>query len=127
MRKDLLLLVVVAAAFAAVVRRQDRRWHFRSAIEEPPGGVSYTQGKPLILFVGNSFTSVNDLPGTFARLARSLGDAPGVEGFAPGGQTFDGHSKDARLMLRIKGRAWDYVVLQEQSQRPAFAPEQVER
>src|SRR5712691_5092290 len=80
-----------------------------------------------VLFVGNSFTSANGLPSTFSGIAKSLGDRAVVDIYAPGGYTFEQHARDATLRRRIAQRAWDFVVLQEQSQRPAFAASQVAR
>jgi hypothetical protein len=78
-----------------------------------------------VLFLGNSFTYVNDLPGTFAKVASSLGDRAEVEMFAPGAYTFERLSKDESAARLIKSRKWGFVVLQEQSQRPAFSDAQV--
>ncbi len=74
-----------------------------------------------ILFIGNSYTAVNDLPGTFARLARSAGLAVDASSIAPGGQTLAGHAADPDVRNAIAGTAWTAVVLQEQSEIPAVA------
>jgi hypothetical protein len=79
-----------------------------------------------ILFLGNSFTSVNDLPKTFAAVAASLGTAVETEAITPGGRTLEAHAADPAVRARIAARTWDFVVLQEQSQRPAFSAAQVE-
>lgn len=42
-----------------------------------------------------------------------------------GGYTMQGHSTDATSISKIYAQPWDIVVLQEQSQRPAFDPSQV--
>ena len=72
-----------------------------------------------VLFIGNSYTSVNDLPGTFAALARSGGLAVEVASVAPGGQTLGGHAADPDVARTIAGTRWTAVILQEQSQIPA--------
>jgi len=126
MRRDLLAVMVLAGILAGILHRENARGDFRRFLEKPVPAGFYAEGSPSVFFIGNSFTSVNDLPILFARLARSLGDKPGVEGYAPGGQTFAGHAKDSELLKKISARAWDFVVLQEQSQRPAFSPKQVE-
>lgn len=74
-----------------------------------------------VLFIGNSYTSVNDLPGMFAALARAGGHHVEVGDVAPGGQTLAGHaaSPDTQAQL-VRGR-WDIVVLQEQSQIPSLS------
>jgi hypothetical protein len=72
-----------------------------------------------ILFIGNSYTYVNDLPTMFVRLARSGGHAIDASMVAEGGWTLSDHIKSTKTLEKIKFRKWDYVVLQEQSQIPA--------
>ncbi|MBI3551371.1 MAG: SGNH/GDSL hydrolase family protein [Elusimicrobia bacterium] len=83
--------------------------------------------KLIVLFIGNSFTSVNDLPGTVSRVAKSRGDQVESEARAPGGQSLEGHAHDPITLEKIREAKWDFVVLQDQSQRPAFSPEQVDK
>lgn len=78
-----------------------------------------------VLFVGNSYTYVNDLPQTLAEIALSKGDTLIFDSSAPGGYTFQQHSAYAPTLSKINLRAWNYVVLQEQSQLPSFSPAQV--
>ncbi|MBI3549203.1 MAG: hypothetical protein HY078_09205 [Elusimicrobia bacterium] len=78
------------------------------------------------LFVGNSFTSVNDLPKVAAAVAESLGDALAAEMEAPGGWAFEQHANSERTRAHIQAKAWDFVVLQEQSQRPALVSPRTE-
>ena len=72
-----------------------------------------------VLFIGNSYTSVNDLPATFAELAGSGGVAVEVDAIDPGGQTLAGHAAAPDVLAAITGRRWTTVVLQEQSEIPA--------
>lgn len=46
---------------------------------------------------------------------------------APGGATFDNHVNSPAVAEALGKRKWDYVVLQEQSQRPSFSDSQVEQ
>ncbi len=78
-----------------------------------------------VLFIGNSYTYVNNLPQTLADLALSKGDTLIFDSSAPGGYTFQLHTTNATTISKINQRAWDYVVLQEQSQMPSFPPSQV--
>lgn len=78
-----------------------------------------------ILFIGNSYTGVNDLPETTRQLALSLGEALVVASSAPGGYTFQQHSTSPATLGLIDQGNWDFVVLQEQSQLPSFPPSQV--
>ncbi|MCF8295725.1 MAG: SGNH/GDSL hydrolase family protein, partial [Bacteroidales bacterium] len=79
-----------------------------------------------VLFLGNSYTYVNDLPQTAVALAASAGDQLTVDVNAPGGYTLQGHSTNQTSLDKIKLGGWDYVVLQEQSQLPSFPDFQVE-
>ena len=78
--------------------------------------------RPLdVLFVGNSYVYVNNLPKVFARVAAGTGrESPHVTVHAPGGQTLAGTCADATL-LKIMERPFDVIILQEQSQIPAKA------
>ncbi len=78
-----------------------------------------------VLFIGNSYVYTNNLPVILQQLATSLGDTLIYEESVPGGMTFQGHSTDPTTLNKIKAQQWDIVVLQEQSQRPAFSPAQV--
>ncbi|HYV35228.1 MAG TPA: DUF4886 domain-containing protein [Gemmataceae bacterium] len=76
--------------------------------------------KPVrVLFIGNSFTFVNDLPNMIAELAKAVKQLPLEHGQeTPGGCSFEKHWKDGKAATKIAAGPWDYVVLQEQSQRP---------
>jgi hypothetical protein len=72
-----------------------------------------------VLFIGNSYTYVNDLPGMFAELAQSGKHAVETRTLAPGGWTLSDHVKDKNTVPALQSEKWDYVVLQEQSEIPA--------
>ena len=80
-----------------------------------------------VLFIGNSFTGVNDLPETLRLLAASAGDVVIKQSNTPGGYTLMGHSTNAQTLSLIDAGGWDFVVLQEQSQRPAFPDAQFQQ
>lgn len=71
-----------------------------------------------VLFIGNSYTEVNNLPQLVANVAASAGDHLDFSSHTPGGCTFSQHLSSAMPYIRQGG--WDYVVLQEQSQLPSF-------
>jgi hypothetical protein len=77
-----------------------------------------------VLFLGNSYTFVNNLPGIVAALAHSAGDSLFYDNNSPGGYTFGwqpiAHSTDPVSLGKIGLGDWDFVVLQEQSQTPAI-------
>lgn len=78
-------------------------------------------GKKLkVLFLGNSYTGTNTLPVMVADVARSAGDTLIGDWNAPGGFTLQNHASDLSSLGKIAVGDWNYVVLQEQSQRPAF-------
>ncbi len=79
-----------------------------------------------VLFIGNSYTYVNDLPKMVSDMAAATGDTLIYDSSTPGGYTLKGHSTNTTTINKIKTGSWDYVVLQEQSQRPAFPITQVQ-
>lgn len=82
---------------------------------------SYSQGlKRRVLFLGNSYTQYNNLPGLLASAAASVGDTLVFDFNYPGGFTLDQHLSNSVSQNKIKAGGWDFVVLQEQSQRPAL-------
>lgn len=85
-----------------------------------------TQGQSRrALFLGNSYTAVNNLPDIVANIATSMEDTLLWERNTPGGYTLEGHSTNSTSLTMIAEGNWDYVVLQEQSQRPSFPLPQV--
>lgn len=77
------------------------------------------------LFLGNSYTAVNNLPEITASIASSMGDSLIWDQRTPGGFTLEAHSSSSPSLNMIAEGNWDFVVLQEQSQRPAFPIQQV--
>jgi hypothetical protein len=78
-----------------------------------------------VLFLGNSYTASNNLPQMVADAALSAGDTLFFDLHTPGGYTFQMHASDATAGSKVAQGGWDYVVLQEQSQRPSFPLAQV--
>ena len=72
-----------------------------------------------VLFIGDSYTYVNDLPTTFGDLAWSAGYRVDTETLATGGETLAGHVADPATGQAIMSQAWNTVVLQDQSESPA--------
>lgn len=75
-----------------------------------------------VLFIGNSYTHANDLPGMVVALSAAGGRriVTGME--APGGCTLERHVREGRAARAIAAGPWDVVVLQEQSMLPVVAP-----
>jgi hypothetical protein len=76
---------------------------------------SYTR----VLFIGNSYTFVNDLPNTFAKLARSGGHKVEVGMSAQGGWRLADHVGSTETLNLSNSAKWNFVVLQEQSEFPS--------
>lgn len=75
-----------------------------------------------VLFIGNSYTSVNNLPELISQIYSSTGESMEYVMSAPGGCTFQQHCSVS--LPYIQQGNWDYVVLQEQSQLPSFPESQ---
>jgi hypothetical protein len=78
------------------------------------------------LFLGNSYTASNNLPGLTEQLAASAGFELTTAANTPGGFSFEGHTTNTASQNLIAQGGWDFVVLQEQSQIPSFPLAQVE-
>ena len=88
--------------------------------------IVFSQDSVSVLFIGNSYTSVNNLPVMVEDLATSLGDIVYHASQTPGGTTFQGHASNAATYTKINSEQWDFVVLQAQSQEPSFPDTQVD-
>ena len=73
-----------------------------------------------VLFIGNSYTYVNDLPGVFKQLACSGQHLVEIGSLVQGGWTLADHVSDSNTQSELGTGEWDYVVLQEQSIVPAL-------
>ncbi len=93
-----------------------------------PGVAALTgAANPLhILFIGNSYTTVNDLPGTLGRLAASGGNAIATSVLGEGGWTLSEHETAQETATALHDVRWDLVVLQEQSQVPASSSDRTQ-
>lgn len=79
-----------------------------------------------VLFIGNSYCYVNDLPTVLKKIALSKGDTIITDGNMLGGYTLAMHASNATTIAKIQQGNWDYVVIQAQSQEPSFDPSQVQ-
>lgn len=71
-----------------------------------------------VLFIGNSYTEVNNLPQIVANVAASAGDVLLFDSNTPGGYRLLQHTTNTVTQNKIMANDWDYVVLQGQSQEP---------
>jgi hypothetical protein len=70
------------------------------------------------LFIGNSFTARNDLPGLIAQLAAAKGKSLEHRLISAGGASLRNHWNSGEAVRAIKAGRYDCVVLQEQSTLP---------
>ena len=103
MKKSLLFICILTCAMAMMAQGEHKK----------------------VLFIGNSYTEVNNLPLLVQQVAASVGETVDYESNTPGGCTFSQHCTN-RSMELIQQGGWDIVVLQEQSQLPSFPQSQVE-
>ena len=71
-----------------------------------------------VLFIGNSFTARNNVPGLVADMARSRGHTMEPKLISAGGASLKMHWNKGAAPKAIAEGGWDYVVLQEQSTLP---------
>lgn len=88
-------------------------------------GPLYAQKHPRVLFIGNSYTQANGLPQMVADIALNMGDTMTYGSNTPGACTFEMHCHNQSMTMICQG-GWDFVVMQEQSQLPAFPMDSVE-
>jgi len=87
--------------------------------------ISIAQTEKSALFIGNSYTYVNDLPGIINDIAISKGNTFNHQSHTPGGSTLAQHASNSNVQTLLNSVEWDYVILQDQSQNPSFPPSQV--
>jgi hypothetical protein len=85
----------------------------------------HAQDSASVLFIGNSYTYYNDMPGLFQDLSSSLGKTTYIDSKVNGGATMQVHANDPVSYQKMHSSNWDYVVLQAQSQEPSFPYGQV--
>ncbi len=90
----------------------------------PPGRSKPDRSPTRILFIGNSFTSRNDLPRLVADLAAAAEPSQDVvtESIVAGGASLRRHWNAGLAQRAMTTTNWDYVVLQEQSTLPQKSP-----
>ncbi len=71
-----------------------------------------------VLFVGNSFTARNNVPGLIAQLAEARGKKLEYKLISAGGASLRMHWNKGAAQKAMEATRYDYVVLQEQSTLP---------
>ena len=78
-----------------------------------------------VLFIGNSYTYVNDLPGMIKGISLSFGDTMISSQSTSGGSSLNVHTTHPTTLSLLGQGGWDNVIIQAQSQEPSFSPGQV--
>ena len=73
-----------------------------------------------VLFLGNSYTYANNMPGLVEDMAASAGRTLVFDMHAPGGYYLAEHLTDPVSLEKIAAGNWDHVVLQDQSMSMAY-------
>jgi hypothetical protein len=88
------------------------------------GLIANAQDTTKVLFIGNSFTSQNNLPLLFTQLAQGAGNKVVVASHMPGGmsvgdisQGTSAHMNNPLVYALIRSNDWDYIVLQDNQGR----------
>ncbi len=72
----------------------------------------FAQPKTNVLFIGNSFTHMNNMPKLFEQLANSKGKNVYADSIAVSGSTLKAHSERPSTYSKMKKFQWDYVFVQ---------------
>ena len=82
-----------------------------------------------VLFIGNSYIYVNDLPSVLAELVLASHELRPIETKTIGapGATLQAHWEKGEALNALRQARWDFVVLQEQSVLPTVDPERMAR
>lgn len=117
-------LVARLDMFSGQDRARLKRW-MEAARKDPHAAVvkrAKAAGTLRVLFVGNSYSF--RIPRQFEKVAVANGRKVHVEQVTVGGWTLKKHAASEQTLGKIRGGKWDVVVLQEQSQVPAFPEKQ---
>jgi len=89
--------------------------------------VDSNAGPIRVLFIGNSLVFENSLPLMLSRLSEYSGEPRRIEAadVTMPRWTLERHWDSGKALDEIRGSKWDYVVLQEQFDRPLVSPEKM--
>jgi hypothetical protein len=86
---------------------------------------SFSQETKRVLFIGNSYTYYNDLPGLLAQAASSAGDVVIHDSNTPPNVSWQDHVGDLQTSAKIMQGNWDYVALQEAGRATGYSDQWV--
>ena len=95
-----------------------------SLLSFPQSGYSQQNDDAIkVLFIGNSFTYMNDMSSMFEKMAKKSGKEVIVESNTKGGANFKEHTGRKDMYEAISKRQWDYIILQGYSRELSFPVE----
>jgi len=83
--------------------------------------------KNSVLFIGNSYTYCNNLPGMVRELANAAGRTTETAMVASGGKSLEWHLYNPETLDAIDKGGWDFVVLQDYSLQAVEEPDKLLR
>jgi hypothetical protein len=86
------------------------------------GAVTGTPARIRVLFIGNSYTNTNHIPGIVDAIASANGHPLSISVHVRGGRTWEQHWKEGVAQTLIRQDNWDIIVLQNQSYEPVGDP-----
>lgn len=93
----------------------------------PMHGMAAKADSLQVLWIGNSFSFTNDIPGMVKDIAASQHVSLAITQFLKPGERFSGHLKNKQLVNALEKGGWNYVILQGFSSTPAYSTESVIR
>jgi len=115
LRREVTALLIALLLLTAAPAWPSRAARFDNGLEPAPLNERPASRKIRILFIGNSYTYVNNLPVLVAALAESAHESLETEMIVAPGATLKQHWEDKKAVETMRRSHWDYVVLQEQS------------
>lgn len=74
--------------------------------------ITFAQNQTKVLFIGNSLTYSNNLPGMLVELASAEGKNLEVDTWTLAGVSLRAHANSSDIYTKINQKKWDYVILQ---------------
>ena len=115
LKRELAAVVVALVLFAASSASPSGVLQPEHKLETASSHERADSNKVRVLFIGNSYTYVNNLPELVTGLAESAHRSLETEMIVAPGATLQKHWEDGKAVEVMKRGHWDYVVLQEQS------------
>ena len=129
MKKIVCLILAVISCLSCFCGCQTAQPEAPETPTQPSTTTGPDRGELSVLFVGNSYTYYHDMPTQiFSNIAQAAGYEPNVISVTCGGYSLEQHAdpqntyglKVASYLLPKNINMFDFVVMQEQSQRPAY-------